>query len=118
MEDSLLVPKKYVVAATKAYTELKSYKSAYVNCESSLHYKDIEVDFYKKSARYWAVVDSTNQEKIQNLTEQRDKFNILYEDYKHGYKSEKRKKILAAVSTPVVAVLGALGGFLLGKYID
>ena len=116
MNDSIKIPKKYLIANTQALIELKSYKG---NIEGWLNErtrnKDIVIASLEKENQKLRKADEVSS--LLFKTYQRDSTLLQREvnDVRRQLRGEKAKKWGLGVAIPVSLVLGFVLGFYIPK---
>lgn len=102
-----------MLAATRAFVELKSLKNVTANCDEENRRLRVAIDGFQKANR--DLKDSRDAAILAYDKQQQIAFNneTLYIDTKRELRIEKAKKIGLAVSMPV----GIIASFIAGWYI-
>lgn len=104
-----------MVAATKAFVELKGYKGLLYNCEEENRRRNIAIFSLQKSLDYSRQSDSLCTQQLKIKTEQAVQYENLYKEFKKGYKKQKTGKIITGATMPIVAIAAFVAGFYLNK---
>ena len=113
--DSVRIAYKEMVAATKAFIELRYYKKLEGLCGERIHYKDVIIADNEYIIRNLEAKNAQNDTIITALKDKVDNYELLYLDYKQESKRAKREKMGLAITLPLAVIASFMFGYYLHK---